>query len=272
MTDATGRAIAVCGPADLQVEEPFGEKEPFLFARAKEMLAGMMHRSQKSQLADVEAELVNGWSFAAYDKLRRLAEDNSAEAQFRLGQMYERAEGVIQNLPDAVQWYRLAAERGHAPSQNRLGLIYFIDPPEPASLTPDEFERFSKVQQGDTMLESSFPNGLVVSKDYVQAAHWNRLAAEAGVGEAQARYGLQFAQGLGLDRDLAEAERWFAAAAAQGEAAGQVGLGVLYAGVYGTQPDFPRAVEWLAKAAEAGSPTAQYWLGLLFSRGEGVPR
>lgn len=243
-----------------------------MFAKVKDILAGLTQHSEKNQLAAVEAELARGWSFAAFDKLQQLAENNNVSAQYRLGQMYERAEGVVQNLPDAVQWYRRAAERGHALSQARLGLIHFLDPLSPAALTADDFERFGSEPRSGTVLRESFPNGFIVETDYVQAAQWNRLAAEAGVAEAQARYGLQLANGLGLDRNLAEAERWFSAAAVQGETAGQLGLGILYAGGYGAPSDFPRAIEWLTKAAAAGNSAAHYWIGSLLLRGEGVDR
>ena len=244
-----------------------------MFAKVKDILAGLTQHSEKNQMAAVEAELSRGWSFAAFDKLQQLAENNNVSAQYRLGQMFERAKGVVQNLPDAVQWYRRAAERGHAFSQARLGLIHFLDPLSPAALTPDEFERFGGEPRSGTVLKESFPNGFVVEKDHVQAAHWNRLAAEAGVAEAQARYGLQLANGLGLDRNVTEAERWFLAAAAQGETAGQLWLGILYAGGYGSPSDFPRAIEWLTKAAAGGSSVAQYWItGSLLLRGEGVDR
>jgi len=65
------------------------------------------------------------------------------------------------------------------------------------------------------MLDMSFPRGFTVYKDYGEAAIWNKLAAEKGIAEAQARYGQQLALGLGLDRDEAAAERWLAAAAAK---------------------------------------------------------
>jgi uncharacterized protein len=237
------------------------------------MLGPLARWTPEGRLAAVEAELSKGWSYAAYDTLRRMAEEGEPGAQYRLGQMFERAEGVIQNLADAVYWYRLAAEQGHLASEARLGLIFFVDPPAPASLTPDTFERVSSGQvPPGSMLEKLFPHGFGVSKDLSEAAKWNRLAAEGGAAEAQARYGHQLALGLGVDRDLAEAERWLRAAAAQGDSGGQVGLGVLYAGGYGADPDYERALEWLQKASASGNPAAQSWLSILLLRGDGAPQ
>jgi uncharacterized protein len=244
-----------------------------LFSKVGKMFAPLMWWTAESRLAAVEAELAKGWSYAAYDTLRRMAGEGSAPAQYRLAQMFERAEGVIQNLADAVYWYRMAAEQGHTPSQARLGLIFFVDPPAPASLTPDAFER---VRSGEvptgTMLGKSFPHGFSVTKDFSEAAKWNRLAGEGGAADAQARYGHQLALGLGVDRDVDQAARWLGAAAAQGDTGGQVGLGVLYAGGYGTPPDYPSALEWLEKASAAGNPAAQCWLAILLLRGQGTPQ
>lgn len=235
------------------------------------MVTPLMRWTPESRLAAVEAELLKGWSYAAYDTLRRMAEEGYAPAQHRLGQMFERAEGVIQNLADAVHWYRRAAEQGHAPSQARLGLIFFVDPPAPASLTPDAFERVSKGElPPGSMLAKLFPHGFSVSKDLAEAAKWNHLAAAAGVADAQARYGHQLALGLGVDRNPTQAEQWLQAAAAQADAAGQLGLGMLYAGGYGTPPDYPRAVEWLQKASATGNPAAQCWLAIVLLRGDGA--
>ncbi len=38
--------------------------------------------------------------------------------------MFARGHGVISNAPDAVSWFRRAAEQGHAASQFELSLAY----------------------------------------------------------------------------------------------------------------------------------------------------
>ena len=186
----------------------------------RKMFDRWRRRTPEERLAAIEAELAEGWSYPAYDRLREMADHGNAGAQYRLGQLYEQAEGVIQNLADAVHWYTVAAEQGHVPSQTRLGLIYFIDPPSAATLTAEEYESVAKGQlPSGTMLEKLFPHGFSVTKDFALAAKWNRLAAVSGVAEAQARYGHQLASGLGVERDVAEGEHWFLAAAAQGDSA-----------------------------------------------------
>ena len=55
---------------------------------------------------------------------RPLAEQGVASAQFNLGVMYARGQGVPQDYQAALKWYRLAAEQGDASAQNNLGLMY----------------------------------------------------------------------------------------------------------------------------------------------------
>jgi len=154
-----------------------------------------------------------------------------------------------------------------------LGLIYLIEPPPAASLTKDGHQRLAEEgMPAGSMLEKLFPHGMEVKQNLGEAAKWNRLAAEAGVAEAQARFGHQLALGLGVDRDYGEAERWFRAAAEQGETSGEVGLGVFYAGGYGNEPDYARAIEWLTKASNQGNASAHYWLGRLTLHGNGTAR
>ena len=47
-----------------------------------------------------------------------------ANAQCELGDCYYYGKGVTQSYKDAVKWYRLAAERGHARAQCNLGFCY----------------------------------------------------------------------------------------------------------------------------------------------------
>ena len=67
----------------------------------------------------------NSGDFAtALKEFRPLAEQGDALAQYQLGLMYEKGEGVPQNDKTAVKWYRLAAEQGHSSAQTNLGTIY----------------------------------------------------------------------------------------------------------------------------------------------------
>ena len=53
-----------------------------------------------------------------------LAEQGDAQAQFNLGLMYDKGQGVKQDDVEAVKWYRKAAEQGLAQAQLNLGNMY----------------------------------------------------------------------------------------------------------------------------------------------------
>ena len=61
----------------------------------------------------------------AYKEWLPLAEQGHADAQFNLGLMYAKGEGVPQDDAEAVKWYRLAAEQGEARAQTNLGFMYY---------------------------------------------------------------------------------------------------------------------------------------------------
>ena len=55
---------------------------------------------------------------------RLAAEQGHANAQFSLGVMYDNGKGVPQDYKEAVKWLRLAASQGYANAQFGLGVMY----------------------------------------------------------------------------------------------------------------------------------------------------
>ena len=60
-----------------------------------------------------------------FDETLEKAQRGDANAQYNLGWMYANGEGVPEDDTEAVKWYRLAAEKGHASAQANLDLIRF---------------------------------------------------------------------------------------------------------------------------------------------------
>ena len=61
-------------------------------------------------------------TYAAPD--RKAADQGVASAQYNLGGMYYRGEGVAQDYTQALFWYRKAADQGDAYAQYNLGGMY----------------------------------------------------------------------------------------------------------------------------------------------------
>ena len=86
---------------------------------------------------------------------RKAAAWGSSDAAFRIGMLYERGEGVLRNVPDAVVWYRRAAERDKAAFE--LEQMRAI---QTASLPPAQ-QSEALVQQGNDYLQQ----GLVLEAE-----------------------------------------------------------------------------------------------------------
>ena len=79
--------------------------------------------------ADIQkghAAVQKGDFAAALREWKPLAEQGNATAQYNLGLMYRKGDGVTQDYKTAVKWYRLSAEQGLAVAQRQLGLMYGI--------------------------------------------------------------------------------------------------------------------------------------------------
>ena len=111
------------------------------------------------------------------------ADQGYAEAQFQIGLMCDRGQGVEQDDMEAAAWYREAAEQGYAEAQFRLGLMY--------------------------------DRGQGVEQDEAEATWWYRLAAEQGMVKAQSTVGARYNHGKGVVQDCVEAHKWMSLAASR---------------------------------------------------------
>jgi TPR repeat protein len=179
-----------------------------------------------------------------------------AEAAFALGEAYQSGRGLPLQPREAARWFAVAGGKGHHLAQCRLAALH-LSGLKPAAVTGGLFDDASEG-----------------AADYAAALPWARLAAEAGLGEAQAMLGHIFTNGPLPWRDPAMGREWYARAAAQNYPQGRLGLGIclLLGAVTAAQRAAARA-EFRA-AAEAGLPVAQYLLGIeaeQMADGEGEP-
>jgi len=95
-----------------------------------------------------------------------------------------------------------------------------------------------------------------------------REYAETGDANAQYRLGCHFYD----DKDYKEAVHWLRLAADQGHVQAQSELGYCYYGGHGVSTDYTAAVFWLRQAAERGDARAQHLMSVCYSNGQGVLR
>lgn len=120
----------------------------------------------------------------AFAWCQRAAYSNLAWAQYHLGLMYRKGEGVTQSDTEAAYWYRLAAAQSFPEAQGKLADLYYM--------------------------------GKGVPLSFEQAAAWYRSAAGQGNAEAQFQLGHMYAVGQGVEHDYTQSRHWIRQAALQG--------------------------------------------------------
>jgi TPR repeat protein len=157
----------------------------------------------------------------AFAALVPLAEKGDANAQYVLGIMYARGQGVEQSFYEAGKMYRLAAEQGHAGAQINLGSLF----------------------------ENCYGNGPC---DTEEGADWYRRAADQGDAIGQHNLAVMYAAGEGVARDEWSARILFRKSAEQGHLPAQYNLGVIYERGMGGPVDRVAAWAWYDVSAQRG--------------------
>ena len=149
-----------------------------LLLLASGVLASMAHAAE---IYSTTEDYVWQERFAARLELARAG---NAEAQFNIGEMYEKGSGVHPDLKSAFTWFELAAEQGHQKAEYKIAYMYY--------------------------------RGEGVAANPVKAFYlMDRLAKN---GYARAQYYLAFMHETGdvTQRDLNQAYLWYSRAAAGG--------------------------------------------------------
>ncbi|MEO8740693.1 MAG: tetratricopeptide repeat protein [Casimicrobiaceae bacterium] len=187
-------------------------------------IAALCYASAIAGLNEGIDAVIKGDYATALKELRPLAAHGNAEAQYRLGRMYEFGRGVPKDMAQALAWLRKSAAGGNANAQQELGVMYF--------------------------------NGDGVPHDDAQAVAWFQKAATQGDATAQYNLALMHAKGAGVPADLPLAIVWFRKAAEQGYVGAQFKLGVAYENGEGVAQDDVLAYANFAIAARDGNADA----------------
>jgi localization factor PodJL len=127
--------------------------------------------------------------------LTQAAEKGQAVAQYRLGTLYERGQGVGADGAKAVHWYGLAAAQGNRKAMHNLAVAY--------------------------------AGGVGGKKNMAEAARWFAKAASLGLSDSQFNLAVLYERGDGVPQSLGDAYKWYSIAAATGDAESKARIGVL---------------------------------------------
>jgi TPR repeat protein len=158
-----------------------------------------------TQISAARADMV-------FDFQMKLAKKGNAEAQYKVGEMYEAGRGVDVNKDEAMKWFTQAADGG---SQNAKDKLLYVDM-EQNGLTKDnkaEYEGLkTRAKGGDEYaqyyLGMMYSRGVGVKKNNQQADDWLAKASLAGVTAAETELArVREAQSSAQLRAQREAER-----------------------------------------------------------------
>jgi TPR repeat protein len=215
--------------------------------------------ARAAPLDDILARLQARDFATTIPKLRALAEAGDGPAQFAFGTVLEGAFGYpTPNVPEAIAWYRRAAEKGVPEAQNTMGdhLAQGRGVPQDYKAAAEFYRAAAdKFPMAASHLGDLYCYGYGVPENGAECAKWYRKAAEAGVPRAQAALGGLYSSGVGVDKNDAEASNWFRIAANNGDVLGQIGLASAYRAGTGLKQDYVQGYVWLsvAKANPAGA-------------------
>lgn len=210
--------------------------------------------------------------------LRSKAETGDAEAQFELGQLYVRGEGVSADDLEASRWFARSAEQGFTRAQHNLGVFYLEG--RGVKADPKEAARWLRLSANQGLARSQTVLGILLLRDEKlggqrnEALGWLEKASTQGDELAQLRLAdVAYFPGEGQVPDYLTAFRWYRVLAERGHAAAENALGVmLESGLPEGPPDAKAAAMWFERAARKGERKAQSNLGQLYQEGRGVER
>lgn len=154
------------------------------------------------------------------------ARANIVEAQALLGQILLDGSGIERDAELALQWFTIAAQKGHSMARNMLGRCHehgWGCPPDPA-----------------------------------KAAGHYLIAAEHGLDWGLYNLGNLLSTGRGIQQDPRRALACYRQAAHMGHAKSMNLLGRFLEDGYFCQVDLPGAYEWYRRSAEAGDFRGQF--------------
>lgn len=127
--------------------------------------------------------------------LTQAAEKGQAVAQYRLGTLHERGQGVAVDGVKAVHWYGLAAAQGNRKAMHNLAVAY--------------------------------ASGIGGKKNMAEAARWFAKAASLGLSDSQFNLAVLYERGDGVPQSLVDAYKWYSIAGATGDAESKARMSVL---------------------------------------------
>lgn len=112
---------------------------------------GLSGAASAEPYAEAMSALGDGEHRVAFRGFKRLAAQDHAEAQYRLGMLYLSGQGVGQDIAKGIEWLKRAANNSSYLAANELGQIYLAG----RNVPPDEREAVKWVELATRLAEEN---------------------------------------------------------------------------------------------------------------------
>jgi TPR repeat protein len=229
-----------------------------------------------------------------FSALRTRAESGDAAAALELAHAYESGKGVRADRFVAADWYKKAAEAGHAEAQNITGIM--LRTGDGGRKDPEEalkwFRMAAKQGYADAMFNigTAYYNGDGVAVSDPIATAWFAVAQEFGsepaadavrrsLAETPAfkssdgliRAAAMLIEGKEVPQRPGAAAPWLQKAADLGNRSATIKLAELYLNGIGVPRDVEKGADYCEQGAKAGLPSGMACMGYIYRNGKGRP-
>jgi TPR repeat protein len=139
------------------------------------------------------------------------------EALTKIGEMYEKGDGLPNSSAEALKWYRKAADQGSAEASMHIAALVTAGSPTNVNyqeaLQRCENAAAQKSPAGATCAGRIYDHGLGVPADAAQAVKWYRRGAELGSASSLLYLGEAYWKGRGVQLNKTAAYMWLLLAA-----------------------------------------------------------
>ena len=219
----------------------------------------------KEREAEVDARYRAGEQAQALEGFRPLAEQGSALAQRRLGELYLAGKAVPADPAEGARWLARAAAQNDVPALARLGRMRLYG--EDGLLDWSEAQRLLQKAAAGRNAEAMGDLGVMALFGYGQAAdpaaalNWYAQAFAAGLPQMAHAAGTVAEYFLRPPNPL-EGRQWYERGAAVGDALCMFELARMHGDGRGVAKDGAAEQQWLDRALAAGSGLAYHWMAM----------
>lgn len=155
-------------------------------------------------------------------RLKQALEQQNPRAFFDVGVRLADGRQIPRDVEAAIPWFRLAAEKGHAPAYYRLGNVFEkgLGPKRDLNEAISAYKKGAELGNRKSMhnLATLYASGVASgTPDYDRAVPLFEQAAELDLVDSQFNLAVLLVNGLGTKVNLSEAYKWFSIAAKNGD-------------------------------------------------------